>query len=150
MVSIVLFSSTVNINFLLYRLRQGKVGLQLGSHQKYYISRCEEKHSIRLTITVVGDDVTSVQERKELIDDVTELLDDIMNVFLPAAKRPTPFVPCSYCPKLHIPLNEVRSGNTIFCPVCNDAELAGGYYGELVGSGDHHHINKHDITIVIV
>ena len=146
--SILLFTSTVNI--LLYRLRQGKVGLQLGSHQKYYISQCEEKHSIRLTITVVGDDVTSVRERRELIDDVTELLDDIMKVFLPAAKTPTPFVPCSYCPKLHIPLSEVRSGNTIFCPVCNDAELAGGYYGELVGSGDHHHINKHDITIVIV
>ena len=150
MVSIVLFTSTDCYHISLYRLRQGKVGLQLGSHQKYYISQCEEKHSIQLTITVVGDDVTSVQERRELINGVTELLDDIMKVFLPAAKTPTPIVPCSYCPKLHIPLSEVRSGNTIFYPVCNDAELAGGYYGELVGSSDHHHINKHDITIVIV
>ena len=32
------------------------MGLQLGHHQKYYISRCEEKQSIQLTITVKGDD----------------------------------------------------------------------------------------------
>jgi len=70
---------------------------------------------------------------------VTELLDDIMKVFLPAAKTPTPFVPCSYCPELHILLSEVHSGNTIFCPVCNDNKLAGGYYSDL---GDRYHNSK--------
>ena len=102
-------------------MRQGKVGLHLGAHQKYYISRCEEKHSIQLTITVVGDDVASVQERRELINDVTELLDDIMKVFLPAAKRPIPFVPCPMCHNMHIPLEETFSGETICCPHNDDA-----------------------------
>ena len=107
---------------VLYRMRQGKVGLQLGLHQKYYISRCEEKHSIQLTITAVGENVTSVQERRELIDDVTKLLDDIIKVFLPAAKRPLPFVPCALCANIHISLQDViYFKETIYCPHKNDA-----------------------------
>ena len=117
--------------YMLYRMRQGKVGLQLGSHQKYYISRCEEKHSIQLTITVVGGDVTSVQERRELIDDVTELLDDIMKVFLPAAKRPKPFVPCSLCPHIHVALGEVMPGEIIYCPHTNDEVVPYHHYSYL-------------------
>ena len=114
-----------------HRLRYGKVGLQLGSHQKYYISHCEEKKSIRLTITTVGDDVDSVQERRELIDDVTRLLDDVMKVFMPAAKRPILFVPCPLCPTLHVLLSDVCSGDTIFCPHSNDTSLPTGYYSDL-------------------
>ena len=48
-----------------YRMRYGKMGSQLGANQKYYISRCEEKQSIQLTITVVGDDKEDVEERKK-------------------------------------------------------------------------------------
>ena len=117
-----------------HRLRYGKVGLQLGSHQKYYISHCEEKKSIQLTITTVGDDVDSVQERKELIDDVTRLLDDVMKVFMPAAKRPILFVPCPLCPNLHVQLSDVCSRDTIFCPHFNDTNdpaLPTGYYSDL-------------------
>ena len=114
-----------------HRLRYSKVGLQLGSHQKYYISHCEEKKSIQLTITTVGDDVDSVQERRELIDDVTRLLDDVMKVFMPAAKRPTLFVPCPLCPTLHVLLSDVCSGDTIFCPHSNDTTLPTGYYSDL-------------------
>ena len=114
-----------------HRLRHGKVGLQLGSHQKYYISHCEEKKSIQLTITAVGDDVDSVEERRELIDDVTRLLDDVMKVFMPAAKRPIPFVPCPLCPTLHVLLSDVCSGDTIFCPHSNDAAIPTGYYSNL-------------------
>ena len=114
-----------------HRLRHGKVGLQLGSHQKYYISHCEEKKSIQLTITTVGDDVDSVKERRELIDDVTRLLDDVMKVFMPAAKRPILFVPCPLCPTLHVLLSDVCSGDTIFCPHSNDTPLPTGYYSDL-------------------
>ena len=117
------------------RLRYGKVGLQLGSHQKYYISHCEEKKSIQLTITTVGDDVDSVQERKELIDDVTRLLDDVMKVFMRAAKRPILFVPCPLCPTLHVLLSDVCSCDTIFCPHSNDTALPTGYYSDL-SAGD--------------
>ena len=116
-------------------MRHGKVGLQLGHHQKYYISRCEEKQSIQLTITVKGDDMISVRERRELIDDVTQLLDDIMKVFMREVKKPTLMIPCPLCPILHITLSEVSTGDTIFCPRSGDAELPLGYYGDLIPSG---------------
>ena len=105
------------------------MGLQLGRHQKYYISRCEEEQSIKLTITVVGDDK---RERRELIEDVTQLLDDIMKVFMPEVKKPTLMVPCPLCSILHITLNEVSTGDTIFCPRSGDAPLSSGYYGEFI------------------
>ena len=114
-----------------HRLRHGKVGLQLGSHQKYYVNHCEEKKSIQLTITAVGDDVDSVEERRELTNAVTRLLDDVMKVFMPAAKRPIPFVPCPLCSTLHVLLSDVCSGDTIFCPHSNDAAIPTGYYGNL-------------------
>jgi len=117
-------------------MRHGKVGLQLGNHQKYYISRCEEKQSIQLTITVRGDDVTSVVERRELIDDVTKLLDDIMKVFMPEVKKPKLLVPCPLCSNLHITLNWVTTGKTIFCSVSDDAHLPSGYYGDLLPGDD--------------
>ena len=114
-------------------MRYGKVGLQLGRHQKYYIGRCEEKQSIQLTITVVGD---HKKERRELIDDVTGLLDNIMKVFMPEVKKPTLMVPCPLCPILHITLSEVSTGDTIFCPWSDDTPLPSDYYGDLL-PGDH-------------
>ena len=47
-------------------------------------------------------------------------------------------IPCPLCPILHITLSEVSTGDTIFCPQCDDAELPLGYYGDLTpsGSGD--------------
>ena len=57
-----------------------------------------------MTINVVGDDK---KERRELIDDMTELLDNIMKVFMPEAKKTTLMVPCPLCPFLHITLSEV-------------------------------------------
>ena len=109
------------------------MGLQLGSHQKYYINHCtyDRRESIQLTITAVGDDVDSTREREELINDVTKLLDDVMKVFMPAAKRPILFVPCPLCPTLHVSLNDVRSGDTIFCPLSDDTMLPTGYYSDI-------------------
>ena len=115
-------------------MRHGKVGLQLGFHQKYYISRCQEKQSIQLTITVSGNDAKCVQERAELINDVTKLLTDIMKVFMPAAERPVLFVPCPLCPILHITLKRVYEGCTIYCPSSDDARLPHGYYSNLLPS----------------
>ena len=108
------------------------MGLQLGRHQKYYISQCEEKHSIQLTITVKGDDRRSVEERRELIDNVTQLLDDIMKVFMREVKKPTLMVPCPLCPILHITLSEVSTGHTVFCPQSDDAPLPLDYYADLI------------------
>ena len=113
------------------RMRHGKVGLQLGLHQKYYISRCEEKQSIQLTITVSGNDAKCIQGRAELIDDVAKLLNDIMKVFMPAAKRPVLFVPCPLCPNLHITLKQVYDGKSAFCPFSND-DCIRNHYNDLL------------------
>ena len=116
-------------------MRYGKVGLQLGAHQKYYISRCEEKHSIQLTITVVGNDENSIHERNELIDDISQQLDSIMKLFMPAVeKRPAVYFRCPFksCSTLHITLEEVRNGNTIFCTENSDIAVPPEYFGNLL------------------
>ena len=111
------------------------MGLQLGALQKYYISRCEEKESIQLTITMpVRNDMNSCEERGELIKDITTLLDDIMKVFMPAAKKPVLLVSCPKCSTLHITLDAVRRGNAIFCAASGDADLPPGYYGDLLNA----------------
>ena len=118
------------------RMRHGKVGLKLGAHQKYYISRCEEKQSIQLTITVTGTDAECVKERSEIINEVTEMLDRIMKVFMPAAKSPEIMIPCSKCDKLHIELQHVRGHETIYCPssIDDDSPLADDYYSDLLSA----------------
>ena len=102
-------------------MRYGKIGLQLGAHQKYYISQCEEHKSIQLTITVDKSDSISMQERKELIDDIFQQIGDIMKLFMPAVlERPDILFHCPLCTTLHITLEEVCSGNTIYCASSSD------------------------------
>ena len=109
------------------------MGSQLGADQKYYISRCEEKQSIQLTITMVGIGKEHIEERRDLINDITKILDDIMKMFMPATKeRPSLLIPCVFCSALHIPLDDACSGNTIFCPNANDKSLPHGYYSDLL------------------
>ena len=118
------------------RMRHGKVGLKLGAHQKYYISRCEEKQSIQLTITVTGTDAECVKERSEIINEVAEMLDKIMKVFMPAAKSPEIMIPCSKCDELHIELKHVHGHETIYCPssIDDDSPLADDYYSDLLSA----------------
>ena len=117
-------------------MRYGKMGSQLGADQKYYISRCEEKQSIQLTITVAGDDKEHIRERRILICDITKLLDEIMKVFMPATKeKPSLLIPCEFCPKLHILLDDTCSGKVIFCPNADDKPLTYGYYSDLLQNG---------------
>ena len=114
-------------------MRRGKMGSQLGTDQKYYISQCEEKQSIQLTITVKGDDEECIEERKRLINDITKLLDDIMKVFMPVTKeRPSLLIPCPFCSVLHIHLDNACNGKTIFCPNDDDKSLPHGYYSDIL------------------
>ena len=113
-------------------MRHGKVGLQLGANQKYYISRCTENQSIQLTITVSQKGIKCVQERSALIDDVTDLLYGIMKVFMPTVKRPVLFIPCAICSVLHITLKHVRDGNTVYCPSSTDDSPLYNYYSDLL------------------
>ena len=101
-------------------MRHGKIGLKLGAHQKYYISRCE--------------DAKCVKERSEIINDVAEMLDRIMEVFMPPAKSPDIMIPCSKCNNLHIELKHVRGRETIYYPssIDDDSPLADDYYTDLL------------------
>ncbi|XP_065887012.1 uncharacterized protein [Dysidea avara] len=139
----------VERNSRLLWMRHGKVGLQLGADQVYYISRCEEKSSIQLTITMpVRDDAKSSEERKELIDDIARILDDIMKVFMPAVKKtPVLLVPCPKCPTLHITVDEVCSGHTIFCTASGITVPLRGYYGDLLPHGSH---NSTALSVYVV
>ena len=116
------------------RMRHGKIGLQLGAHQKYYISRSEDKQSIQLTITVSKNDVKCMQERSALINDVTTMLDDIMKVFMPAARKPCLFVPCNLCDVLHITLQQIQDGVTVHCPSSTDDTPLHNYYSDLLSA----------------
>ena len=115
-------------------MRHGKMGSQLGTDQKYYISQCEEKQSIQLTITVVGDDKEHIEERRGLIDNITKFLYDIMKVFMPATKeRPSLLIPCAFCSVLHVSLDDACNGKNIFCPFTNDDKsLPHDYYRDLL------------------
>ena len=106
----------------------------MGAHQVYYISQCEEKGSIQLTITMPEtDDSTRAQERRELIDDITRLLDDILDELTPTAKKcPERFVPCPYCPTIHVTLSDISRNNDIFCAHANDTRLPNNYYYDLL------------------
>ena len=111
------------------------MGSQLGADQKYYITRCDEKQSIQLTITVEGDDAKHVKERRDLINDIIKFLNDIMEVFMPATKeRPLLLIPCPFCSVLHIFLDETCSGVRIYCPNADasDKSLPCGYYSNLL------------------
>ena len=116
----------------MYRMRRGKMGSQFGADQKYYISQCEEKQSIQLTITVMGDDEEHIEERRDLINGITKLLGDIMKVFMPVANIPSLLIPCLFCSILHITLDDACSGKTIFCSNANDKSLPHGYYSDLI------------------
>ena len=117
-------------------MRRGKIGSQLGADQKYYISRCEEKQSIQLTITMVGTDEEHIEERRSLINDVENLLHEIMKLFMPATMEwPVLMVPCTLCPKLHILLEDVCNCKKIFCPNFDDNKLPDDYYYELLQGG---------------
>ena len=130
-------------------MRHGRVGMQLGAHQKYYICRCEEKQSIQLTITVADNDWKCIQERSELIDDVYKLLNNIMKVFMPATKKPALFVPCDLCSTLHITLKQVYNGDTIFCPLSDNDSGLSGYYGDLLPNASTGELDKIIVLIII-
>jgi len=81
----------------------------------------------------VRNDKNCAQERKELVDDIKMMLDNIMKVFMPAVKkRPVLLVPCPKCPKLHITLDEVCCGNTIFCSATGVTEQFSGHYCDVL------------------
>ena len=108
------------------------IKLVLGRDQLYYVSLCEDHDSIRLAITPEEDakvKLEGVQERWELIEYFNSKLMEIVKTYMPASNKPTRYIPCSRCPKLHLKLDEIRKSDK---PLrCARGRLAEDYYSDL-------------------
>ena len=84
----------------------------LGHDQLYYVSLCEEQHSIRLAITPDEDEIVSpqgLQERWKLIEDFNAKLMETVKAFMPASHLPQCFIPCGLCSNVHLKLDDIRA-----------------------------------------
>ena len=104
----------------------------LGYDQLYYVSLCEDHHSIRLAITPDGvEEVTpqGFQERWKLIEEFNAKLLKTVKAFMPSSTAPRRYIPCSLCPKLHLKLEEARADDK---PLhCVNGRLPNDYYNDL-------------------
>lgn len=107
------------------------IKMVLGRDQLYYVSLCEDHHSIRLAITPDDDDeVTSegLLQRWKLIEEFNANLTEIVKAFMPASDPPQCYIPCSLCSGLHINFDDLRSDNPLHCSC---GKLPKGYYSDL-------------------
>jgi len=104
----------------------------LGHDQLYYVSLCEEQHSIRLAITPDEDEIVSpqgLQERWKLIEEFNAKLMESVKAFMPASHLPQRYIPCSLCPNLHLKLDDIRSDDKRLH--CFKGKLPKDYYSDL-------------------
>ena len=104
----------------------------LGHDQLYYVSLCEEQHSIRLAITPDEDEIVSpqgLQERWKLIEDFNAKLMEIVKAFMSSSELPQKYIPCSLCPKLHLKLDDIRTDDKRIH--CIKGRLPKDYYSDL-------------------
>ena len=107
------------------------IKMVLGRDQLYYVSLCEDYHSIRLAIIPDDDEVTplGLKERWNLIEEFDTKLKKTVKAFMPASDLPQCYIPCSFCPKLHLQLNDIRANNK---PLhCSQGRLPQDYYSDL-------------------
>ena len=103
-----MYLHNLSSNFCLRRIRRHMIKLVLGHHQLYYVSLCEDHHSIMLAITPDEDGIVttqSLQERWDLIEYFNDKLMETVKTFMPASNLPQRYVPCSRCPKLSLNLD---------------------------------------------
>ena len=119
-------------NHIACRIRRRMIKMVLGNDQLYYVSLCEDHHSIRLAITPDEDGIVTpqgLQERWKFIEEFNAKLMNIVKAFMPASNPPQRYIPCSLCPKLHLKLDDVRvDGKAIYCI---KGKLPKDYYNDL-------------------
>ena len=104
----------------------------LGNDQLYYVSLCEDHHSIRLAITPDEDGVVTsrgFQERWKLIEEFNAKLMKTVQAFMPASDPPQHYIPCSLCRNLHLKLDDVRVDGKVLH--CINGKLPKDYYSDL-------------------
>ena len=104
----------------------------LGCDQLYYVSLSEDHHSIRLAVTPDDDGIVTpqgLQERWKLIEEFNAKLIETVKAFMPASQLPQCFIPCGFCPKLHLKLDDIRADGK---PLrCINGKLPKDYYMDL-------------------
>ena len=104
----------------------------LGHDQLYYVSLCEDHHSIRLAITPDEDGIITpqgLQERWKLIEEFNAKLMETVKAFMPASDLPQRYIPCSLCPNLHLKLDDIRTD--VKRLHCFYGKLSKHYYSDL-------------------
>ena len=108
------------------------IKMVLGYDQLYYVSLCEDHHSIRLAITPDDDGVVTpqgLQERWKLIEEFNAKLMKTVKAFMPASDLPQRYIPCGLCPNLHLKLDDIRADDK---PLhCKNGKLPKDYYSDL-------------------
>ena len=105
------------------------IKMVLGDDQLYYVSLCEDHHSIRLAITPDDDGVVTpqgLQERWKLIEEFNAKLMKTVKAFMPASDLPQRYIPCSFCADLHLKLR--ADGKPLHCI---NGKLPKDYYSDL-------------------
>ena len=103
----------------------------LGLDQLYYVSLCDDNHSIRLAIVPDEDRVTTkgLQERWKLIEEFNAKLMEKVKAFMPASALPQCYIPCCLCSNLHLNLDDIRADDR---PLhCFYGKLPKDYYSDL-------------------
>ena len=108
------------------------IKMVLGHDQLYYVSLCED-HSIRLAITPDDDGIIvaprGLQERWNLIEEFNAKLMKTVISFMPSSDLPQRYIPCSFCPNLHLKLDDIRANDK---PLhCFQGRLRTDYYRDL-------------------
>ena len=102
--------------------------MSLSRGQLYFLRFLPNTSSVCLTILLQKLHLSSAVDRAELIDFVQSDLNAIHKEFMPACAPPIAYVPCQYCQKPHIKLDELRKGLNIFC---KGESIDEDYYHEL-------------------
>ena len=108
------------------------IKMVLGDDQLYYVSLCEDHHSIRLAITPDEDGIVTpqgLQERWKLIEEFHAKLMTTVKAFMPSSDLPQRYIPCSLCPKLHLKLDKIRADGKALR--CINGKLPKDYYSDL-------------------
>ena len=107
------------------RLKKFEIMMVLSSNQFYCVSLCQERKSIQLDIIMDKNSEASVQHRKELIEFFQSTLKEIRLEFMAAAAKPICYIPCPYCPELHIKFSNLLKGGV---QICNTETISQDYY----------------------
>ena len=110
---------------LFHRLKKFEIMMVLSSNQFYCVSLCQERKSIQLDIIMDKNSEASVQIRKELIEFFQSTLEQIRQEFMAAAAIPICYIPCPYCPELHIKFTNLLKGGV---QICDTATISQDYY----------------------